>query len=187
MRFLLKRREQPWKSLVFVFFIFFLVWLLLQILAPLMLPPGSVPDLSGSAGLSDNEQAIQNISIPWNIVYTAGDRLCHQKLERSFIVNGNQMPFCSRCIGIFAGSTLGIGLMLFFRLPLDEKFLFFILIGIAPLAVDGIGQLFGLWESTNVIRVLTGLLAGGLTGIAIGAIIDEIKDMLAEKKKEKRS
>jgi uncharacterized membrane protein len=64
--------------------------------------------------------------------------------------------------------------MVFFTIRLDEKFLLIILFSLAPIGVDGVGQLLGFWESTNLIRFLTGLLAGGVCGVAIGVIIDEV-------------
>jgi len=84
------------------------------------------------------------------------------------------MPFCTRCTAIWLGLAIGLGVMVFFTIRLDEKFLFIILLSLAPIGIDGVGQLLGLWESTNLIRFLTGLLAGGVCGVAIGVIIDEV-------------
>jgi len=170
----MERREKFSKVLI-VFFLLFSFWILLQFLAPLFLPDGSVDDFSGLVAVSDNEKSIEEMSFPWNLVYSAGDRLCHQKAERSFFINGNQMPFCSRCTALWLGLAIGLGFMVFYRVKLDERFLYIILLGVVPIAVDGVGQLFGFWESTNIIRLVTGLLAGGVCGVAIGLIIDEIK------------
>ena len=163
------------RTLTFVLFIIFLFWTILQFLAPLAIPENSVQELSGLVIISDNEKTIENLAFPWNFIYSAGDRLCHQKTERSFLINGNQMPFCARCTAIWLGLTLGIGFMAFYRIELNEKFIFVILIGVVPIGIDGVGQLMGFWESTNVIRVITGTLVGILCGVALGIIIDEIK------------
>ena len=64
--------------------------------------------------------------------------------------------------------------MVLYTILLEEKFLLVILTGIIPIAIDGIGQLFGLWESTNAIRAITGILAGIVCGVALGVIRDEI-------------
>ena len=173
----MERRGKSSRKLIVFFFVLFLLWVLLQFLAPLFLPNGSVDDLSGLVGVSNNEKLIDKMPFPWSFVYSAGDRLCHQKVERSFFINNNQMAFCSRCTAIWLGLAIGLGFMVFYRIQLDEKFLFAIMIGIVPLAIDGIGQLFGFWESANIIRLVTGLLAGGICGITIGIIIDEIKEL----------
>lgn len=175
------RKEKCFKSLTFFLFALFSFWIFLQFLAPLALPEGSVTDLSGLVAFSDNDDLISQMGFPMNFVYSAGDRLCHQKLERSFVINGNQMPFCSRCTAIWLGLAIGLGFMVFYKIKLDEKFLVVMLLGIFPIGIDGIAQLFGFWESTNVIRFLTGLLAGAICGIAIGIIIDEIIEMKKKK------
>ena len=171
----MQRRAKCFRSIIFVFFIFFSLWILLQFLAPLVLPKGSVSDLSGLVAVSDNEDAINNMDFPWNFVYSAGDRLCHQKAERSFFINENEMPFCSRCTAIWLGIAIGLGFMVLYTIELNEKFLFAIIISLVPIGVDGIGQLFGFWESTNIIRVTTGILIGVACGVALGVIVDEIK------------
>jgi uncharacterized membrane protein len=171
----MERKEKCFRGLTFVLFVLFSLWISLQFLAPLTLPENSVQDLSGLVAVSDNEYTIDNMNFPWSFVYSAGDRLCHQKAERSFFVNGNQMPFCSRCTAIWLGLAFGLGFMVFYRVKLNERFVVAILLGLVPIGIDGIGQLLGFWESTNVIRVITGLLIGVLCGIAIGVIIDEIK------------
>ena len=178
----MERRGKSSKIIILIFFIPFLLWVLLQFLAPLALPQGSVDDLSGYTGLSDNKEVIDTMPGPWNSVYSAGDRLCHEKAERSFFINGNQMPFCSRCTAIWLGLAIGIGFMFFYKIELDEKFLFVIIFGIVPIGVDGVGQLFGLWESTNIARVITGVAVGIVCSIAIGVIIDEIREMIKSKK-----
>jgi uncharacterized membrane protein len=57
---------------------------------------------------------------------------------------------------------------------LDNKILLIIILGLLPIGFDGIGQLLNFWESTNLIRFLTGLLTGFISGLIIGIIIDEI-------------
>ena len=178
----MQRRAKYFRSVIFIFFVLFSLWILLQFLAPLALPKGSVSDLSGLVAISDNEDTINNMDFPWNFVYSAGDRLCHQKAERSFFINDNQMPFCSRCTAIWLGLAIGLGFMVIYTIQLNEKFLFAIILSVIPMGVDGVGQLFGLWESTNIIRVITGLLIGVACGIALGVIIDEIRTIRPFKK-----
>jgi len=181
----MERRGKSSRLIILVFFIIFLLWVVIQFLAPLALPHGSVDDLSGYTGVSDNKRVIDAMSYPWNSVYSIGDRMCHQKADRSLFINGNQMPFCSRCTAIWLGLAIGLGFMFFYKIALDEKFVFIMVIGIVPIGIDGVGQLFGLWESTNIARVITGLAVGIICGIAIGIIIDEIRENFNSRKKEK--
>lgn len=181
----MQRRAKYFRSVIFIFFVLFSLWILLQLLAPLALPKGSVSDLSGLVAISDNEDTINDMGFPWDFVYSAGDRLCHQKAERSFFINDNQMPFCSRCTAIWLGLAIGLGFMVFYKIQLNEKFLFAIILSLVPIGVDGIGQLFGFWESTNIIRVITGLLIGVVCGVALGVIVDEVKTIHIFKKIKK--
>jgi len=162
-----------------ILFFLFLIWFILQIIAPLMLPSNSIKNLSGVVGLVDNENILTNIPQPWSTIYKVGDILCHQKVERSYFINGNQMPFCSRCTGIFLGLALGmlISIIFYNKIVFSDKIVIFILLLILPLVIDGTMQLFGVWESKNIIRIVTGILTGIAGSIAISLIIDELKNV----------
>ncbi len=178
----MKRRTHPFQSLFFVFFILYMIWVLLVFLAPLVLPFGTVSDLSGVVGFSDNDDVIRDLSFPWNVVYSIGDKVCHQKSDRSLFFNGNEMPFCTRCTAIWLGLAFGLGFMVLYSIELNEKFFFAIIFSFVPLGVDGVGQLLGFWESTNVVRMLTGLPAGIVCGLALGIIFDELRSLRFFKK-----
>ena len=180
----MEKRERFSKTIV-AFFVLFFLWVSLQFIAPILLPQASVVDLTGSTIIYDNEETINEISFPWNAIYSTGDRLCHQIAERSFFINGNQMPFCSRCTAIWLGLAIGLGFMIFYKIQLDEKFIFIIILGLVPMGIDGLGQNFGFWESTNIIRLITGLITGIVCGVAIGLIIDEISEIRKAKKIKK--
>ena len=79
---------------------------------------------------------------------------CHQMPERSFFVGGYQLPLCARCTGIVIGHLLGIAAS-FFRM---DSFLS--LIGTLPLMIDGMVQKYTSYESTNMRRLITGILYG---------------------------
>lgn len=163
-------------KMISLLFLMLLFWVILQFLALFMFPSNTIQNLSGLPGVEDNTVVIRNMSFPWNIVYSIGDRLCHQRSDRSFFLNGNQMAFCARCTGIWLGLTIGLGISMRYIFRLSEWLILLIFIGILPLAVDGTIQLFGLWESNNILRISTGVLAGFTTGIAIAIILDEFRE-----------
>jgi len=182
----MERREKSSSMIILFFFIPFLLWVLLQFISPMAIPQNSINDLTGLTGVSDNQELINGIPGPWNSIYTIGDRLCHQKADRSFFINGNQMPFCARCTAIWLGLAIGLGFMVLYKIPLNEKFILAIIIALIPIGIDGFGQLFNFWESTNVTRVITGSLIGIVCGMAIGFIIDEIRDLFNKRKENKK-
>ncbi len=78
---------------------------------------------------------------------------CHQMPERSFFVMNYQMPLCARCTGIAIGHLIGFFLAFIVYSPL-------ILLLVIPMAVDGSIQYFTKYESTNIKRLITGILYG---------------------------
>jgi len=157
-----------------------LVWALMMVAAPLSLPAGSVKDLSGSVGIKDNADQTVGMNAFARWVYDSGDVNCHQKASRSLFINDNEMPYCSRCTGIFFGLAIGSLFSVFIVLELK---LWMIVGALAPIGIDGGMQLLGFWESTNPVRVVTGGLAGIMTGIALGFIFSTIETALRDRKR----
>jgi len=81
---------------------------------------------------------------------------CHQKEERSFFLFDQQMPVCARCTGIYFFLLLGTVLFPLFKKPKILWLYIFLL----PMALDGGLQLISSYESNNLLRFITGGLAG---------------------------
>jgi len=142
--------------------------LMAVVLAPLTLPEGSVTDLDGHIGRVDDWERIVELPGPQRAVYLLGDVNCHQQAARSYELNGNQMPFCARDIGLLAGATMGLtAFILLGRRPSWPWLLPFLV----PLAMDGVLQAMTSYESTNAVRTATGAIAGLAVGYAIGALV----------------
>jgi uncharacterized membrane protein len=146
-------------------------WTLLLITTPHLLPENSTGDLSGTVGKYDNKEIINKMNPISKIIYYLGDVNCHQLSERSYEYNKNQMSFCTRDIGIFVGLAIGFSYALRKRIELTLPL---IIISLIPIGLDGTIQLFTDYESTNPKRILTGLIAGGSTGIALKIIADSL-------------
>lgn len=94
-----------------------------------------------------------------------GMAFCHQMAERSFFWGSIQAPVCARCMGTTAGICFGVlFLLLFGRKNGNQPFgtASIVLAGLSflPIAIDGVGSYMGFWESNNLYRVVTGVLAG---------------------------
>lgn len=156
-----------------------------MILAPLTLPPNSVEDLTGTVGRIENANITGDMNSYARFYYQAGDANCHTKVERSFFINGNQMPFCARDVAIFFGMVIGMGIVLFIRFPIK---LWWIIGGLVPIGLDGGLQLITSYESNNLFRVLTGTLAGVVTMLALGYVIYDVsKDLQIKREIKKES
>lgn len=99
--------------------------------------------------------------------------LCHQKPERSFFWKGKQFPVCARCTGIYLG-YLSFPLFNFEVISLSSWISILLCV---PTIVDGLTQAFCKRESNNVLRLITGLIAGvGLMALVvnIGTLIGNL-------------
>lgn len=95
---------------------------------------------------------------------------CHRRPERSLIVRGRQFPVCYRCMFLLIGLILAVP-MAFFPpiLSLIPSFLMAIALNI-PMLLDGFTQKRQFRTSNNLLRIITGFLAGfGLAQFSISA------------------
>ncbi len=81
---------------------------------------------------------------------------CHARPDRSFYFRGKQFPICARCTGELIGMIAGIPIAIFWGYPRFEVVLLMML----PLIFDGFLQRLTAYESTNIRRLLTGILFG---------------------------
>jgi len=81
---------------------------------------------------------------------------CHRKPERSFFWKGKQFPVCARCTGIYSGY---ITYPIFLLSYIELGWLLTIAI-ILPTYLDGLLQGFTKYRSNNILRVVTGFMAG---------------------------
>ncbi|MGN0696552.1 MAG: DUF2085 domain-containing protein [Oscillospiraceae bacterium] len=96
---------------------------------------------------------------------------CHQMPERSFFIHGCQLPVCARCTGVFIGYLLALIVLPFYLLSVKSCILF---CGI--MFADWFVQFLKIRESTNVRRLITGILGGyGLFSLYINIILYIVK------------
>ena len=187
------------RKIPFILFSITFFYLLSNFLAPLMLEPGTVNDMDANANRVDYwdkwKDMMSEGHVYEGIIYLFGDINCHQKHTRTYTINGNQMPICTRDVGIFLGGSVGF-LILFLATPkldfyqtffsvLPSKFqerlfkrvsrkqLFFLILvmAVVPTGFDGIYQLASDYESTNFTRIVTGFIFGIPTALAFGAFL----------------
>lgn len=94
---------------------------------------------------------------------------CHRLSGRSFHFAWGTGGQCARCTGFWSGSFLFAVLMFFRRIPGTILGGFLLLV---PMLVDGSLQYMGLYQSSNVPRAITGVLAGA--GLAM--LLDRAAD-----------
>lgn len=100
--------------------------------------------------------------------------LCHGMPERCFELFGEPMPLCARCSGIYAGVLAGV--LLFLAVAFLRRSPFSAAVAIlcvAPLVIDGVTQALGFRESTNGLRLFTGILAGMVASLWLLTRLEE--------------
>ena len=109
-------------------------------------------------------------------IYYAFSRLCHQRPDRSYFIDGHKMGVCARCTGIYFGFALTL-----LAYPLVRSLRStttparkWLLLAALPLAIDFSLTFFGVWENTHTSRLLTGLLLGS---VAVFYIMPGIVDL----------
>jgi uncharacterized membrane protein len=101
-----------------------------------------------------------------------GYAVCHQISERSFFINGRQLPLCARCTGTFLGAILGLGAMVLYGrrraagLP-AVPVLGILVLFVAAWGFDGLNSYMTffpgaphLYEPQNWLRLTTGMFNG---------------------------
>ncbi len=113
-------------------------------------------------------QLLGEESIVSRAVRLAFRPLCHQDPERSFAIGGTALVVCARCTGFYAGlavvALIGAGARqagFCWRVP-GAAFLL-----ILPLALDGAGNLLGVWNTGPALRALTGVAAAAPLALAM--------------------
>ena len=181
-----------------VLFVLCLLYTMAMFIVPFLSPPDTLRHLDGYGNRVDNADKYESIDPFSRFIYTFADSQCHQKEDRSYVLNGNEMPMCSRCTALFFFANLGFISAVFLRPDnsLSKTFLsmfpkrlarkvaeagkephfmaFVVLAMVAPLALDGTMQLVTPYESTNALRVITGLFSGWVGGLVLGLILNNI-------------
>jgi uncharacterized membrane protein len=99
-----------------------------------------------------------NLEWAWRIVYRFYGFFCHQEASRSFLIFGDQVAICSRCLSFYC-SALAVGMWVGLKKPKALSFRLALILCL-PAMVSVLLQTLGLFESTNLIRVTTGALLG---------------------------
>ncbi len=121
-------------------------------------------------------------SPPWTVLgktHLIGYAICHQIPDRSFHIDGHQLPLCARCSGTFLGALVGFTVMTARGRrragSLPSAFITVILVCfIGLMGIDGVNSYLTLfpdmphlYQPQNWLRLTTGML----NGLALSAIV----------------
>jgi uncharacterized membrane protein len=89
-------------------------------------------------------------------------KFCHQLASRSIFFGDIKMPVCARCASIYVATALGLIYFRFKGFGVKEFKLDWVLLGLlfVPTGLDGVSQMLGMRESTNLLRLVAGFPYG---------------------------
>jgi uncharacterized membrane protein len=134
------------------------VWLAAILLAPLA--------IASSPGV---------VSFGAACTYAAGSRVCHQRPDRCFSIQGRPMPVCARCTGIYAGAAVAgpLGLLLASGWSSRRARLALALAALPTLIAWSI-EYAGLAHPSNAMRAVFGLPLGFVVAwLVVGALAND--------------
>ncbi len=183
-------------------------WVAALFAAPLTIAPGTFAFKTGGANVVDHWDLYAAPQFNWfaKVIYTVGDAQCHQMDTRSLWINGNQLPIDSRMTSMYIFGAFGLfwammtapaasasqGIANGFpgrirgwaeKVGVEKFALLIVFLGLLPVGVDGFTQLFAAvthYESTNPIRILTGVPSGLVAGLLLGMMMKAIKQFDVE-------
>jgi uncharacterized membrane protein len=123
---------------------------------------GAVPVAILAASLFCSWAIAEGASTQWRVLFRI---MCHGRPERCLEVFDVAMPICARCVGVYAGLFAGLAAFPAFRFLREQALRVMVAAALMPLALDGLTQLSGLRESTNPLRIATGVVAGFAFGL----------------------
>jgi uncharacterized membrane protein len=111
-------------------------------------------------------------------VDAVGSVVCHQMPERSFFIDGRQLPVCARCTGLYLSGGAGmLGWVLWkaargwrsFTLSPRTALAIVIAAGV-PTALSYATGVIGVWDGSNVTRALLAVPLGLSGGAVVAAV-----------------
>jgi uncharacterized membrane protein len=110
----------------------------------------------------------------WGAVpaYVLGSLICHQLPDRSFHIDGAQLPVCARCFGLYAGAAVAaIGSWMapntLRRALAGAGAGAVLLIAVMPTAATVVAEWLDISRSSNAVRAFAGLPLGGAAALLL--------------------
>jgi uncharacterized membrane protein len=121
-----------------------LLWVAAILLSPFAIASGQGAVSLGAAG-----------------VYATGARVCHQRSERCFWIQGRPMPVCARCTGLYAGAAAAGPLALFLAAGVSSRRARLVVsLAALPTAISWGIEFAGLAHPSNSVRMIAALPLG---------------------------
>ena len=110
--------------------------------------------------------------------YAVGSMICHQLPERSFFLDGRQLPVCARCTGLYVSGAAGFLGWVAVKLArggrgfaVSPRAALAIVAGAAmPTAISYLTGVAGVWDGSNLTRAVLAVPLGVVAGAVVAAV-----------------
>jgi uncharacterized membrane protein len=111
-------------------------------------------------------------------VYATGSVICHQLPDRSFFMDGRQLPVCARCTGLYLSGAAGVlGWFIWKtargwrRLVVSPRAALAMVIAAGvPTALSYATGVTGVWDGSNITRAFLAVPLGACAGAVVAAV-----------------
>jgi len=128
------------------------------------------------------------------LIFAAGSVICHQLPDRSFFLDGRQLPVCARCTGLYLSGAVGLAGWLAVKLirgwrpqmmppafaPRNmtggatarqaRRAMALLAIVATPTIVSYLTGVLGVWDGSNLTRALLAVPLGVVAGAVVAAV-----------------
>ena len=113
------------------------------------------------------------------VMFAIGAVICHQRPERSFFVDGHQLPVCARCTGFYLSGAIGLlgwwtvkAARRWRPMPVSPTFaLRLVVLTAVPTLLSLAAGAVNVWDGSNVLRAVLGVPLGASAGAIVAAVI----------------
>ena len=110
--------------------------------------------------------------------YAVGSVICHQLPERSFFMDGRQLPVCARCTGLYVSGVVGLlgwvavkSARGWRQIPVPPRGALAVVAAAAiPTAISYLTGVTGIWDGSNLTRALLAVPLGVAAGAVAAAV-----------------
>jgi uncharacterized membrane protein len=118
------------------------------------------------------------MSLAVDFVYAVGSVVCHQLADRSFFIDGRQLPVCARCTGLYLGGVAGLAGWVAWKIargwrplgPSPRIAVRLMIVAAVPTALSLAAGITGLWDGSNMTRAMLALPLGISAGGVVAAV-----------------
>lgn len=111
-------------------------------------------------------------------IFAIGSVICHQLPDRSFYLDGQQLPVCARCTGLYLSGAAGFLAWWIAKAArrwrpialVPRRAIAIVAVAAAPTVVSFASGVLGVWDGSNVTRAVLAVPLGLAAGAVVAAV-----------------